>query len=89
MMILPIQMTYFVIPQTAKLHQHLFEFAFQVETLQASLFKTDPAGVDKLLAKASLERFALEFALAKFDMKVDIALRCGDILFFTYYTESV
>ncbi|KIO33566.1 hypothetical protein M407DRAFT_3889 [Tulasnella calospora MUT 4182] len=55
--------------------QHTFEFSFKVEKLQASLYKDDSNGTpEKLLAELQLYRFDLDFALAKFDMQVDISL---------------
>jgi vacuolar protein sorting-associated protein 13A/C len=59
-----------------QLHQHAVEFSFAVEKLQASLYKTAPDGTEKLLADTVLEGFALQFAMAKFNMDVDIKLRC-------------
>ncbi|QRV76706.1 vacuolar protein sorting-associated protein 13 [Ceratobasidium sp. AG-Ba] len=58
-----------------QLHQHTVEFSFAVEKLQASLYKTAPDGTEKLLADTVLEGFALQFAMAKFNMNVDIVLR--------------
>ncbi|KAG9019286.1 hypothetical protein FRB90_004293 [Tulasnella sp. 427] len=55
--------------------QNTFEFSFKVETLQASLYKDENNGTpEKLLAELQLHRFDLDFALAKFDMKVDLSL---------------
>ncbi|KAG8928477.1 hypothetical protein FRC01_005870 [Tulasnella sp. 417] len=55
--------------------QHTFEFSFKVEKLQASLYKDEGNGTpEKLLAELQLYRFDLDFALAKFDMQVDISL---------------
>ncbi|KAJ7038206.1 vacuolar protein sorting-associated protein 13 [Mycena alexandri] len=62
-------------PQRPELHQHIFELNFQVDTLRASLAKTGSDGVEKPLGDVELRRFALLFALAKFDMKVDVNLR--------------
>lgn len=58
-----------------QLHQHAVEFSFEVEKLQASLYKTAPDGTEKLLANTVLEGFALQFAMAKFNMDVDVKLR--------------
>ncbi|ELU43058.1 vacuolar protein sorting-associated protein vps13 [Rhizoctonia solani AG-1 IA] len=58
-----------------KLHQHTVEFTFEVEKLQASLYKTAVDGTEKLLANTVLEGFALEFAMAMFTMNVDVSLR--------------
>ncbi|KAJ7293574.1 vacuolar protein sorting-associated protein 13 [Mycena rebaudengoi] len=58
-----------------ELHQHIFELNFQVDNLRASLAKTGSDGVEKPLGDVTLQRFALVFALAKFDMKVDVNLR--------------
>ncbi|KAG8694260.1 hypothetical protein FRC09_009967, partial [Ceratobasidium sp. 395] len=62
-------------PTDLQLHQHTVEFSFAVEKLQASLYKTAPDGTEKLLADTVLEGFALQFAMAKFNMNVDIVLR--------------
>jgi vacuolar protein sorting-associated protein 13A/C len=59
-----------------QLHQHTVEFTFEVEKLQASLYKTAPDGTERLLANTVLEGFALQFAMAMFNMNVDISLRC-------------
>lgn len=61
--------------QLAKIRQRTFEFSFDVERLQASLFKTDPDGFDRLLAESSLERFSLGFDRGQFDMHVNISLK--------------
>lgn len=58
-------------------HQHIFEVDFRVEKLGALVSKTSVDGVDKPLGNLHLEGFSLSFALAKYDMKVDINLRCG------------
>ncbi|CEL57657.1 Vacuolar protein sorting-associated protein 13 OS=Saccharomyces cerevisiae (strain ATCC 204508 / S288c) GN=VPS13 PE=1 SV=1 [Rhizoctonia solani AG-1 IB] len=58
-----------------QLHQHTVEFTFEVEKLQASLYKTAPDGTERLLANTVLEGFALQFAMAMFNMNVDISLR--------------
>ncbi|KAL0951191.1 hypothetical protein HGRIS_007919 [Hohenbuehelia grisea] len=61
----------------AELHQHIFEFNFQVGTLGASISKStgNGKGPERLLGSVSLDRFNLAFALAKFDMRVDVNLR--------------
>lgn len=64
-----------------QLHQHVVEFSFEVEKLQASLYKTAPDGTEKLLANTVLEGFALQFAMAKFNMDVDVKLRYVACLF--------
>lgn len=57
-------------------HQKTFEFHFAVDKVQASLFKsTGPGRPERHLADAALEGFALEFALRKFDLGVDVSLR--------------
>ncbi|CAE6488407.1 unnamed protein product [Rhizoctonia solani] len=58
-----------------QLHQHTVEFSFAVEKLQASLYKTAPDGTEKLLANTVLEGFALQFAMAMFNMDVGVSLR--------------
>ncbi|CAE6434049.1 unnamed protein product, partial [Rhizoctonia solani] len=57
-----------------QLHQHTVEFSFEVEKLQASLYKTAPDGTERLLANTVLEGFALQFAMAMFNMDVGVSL---------------
>ncbi|KAK7058962.1 Vacuolar protein sorting-associated protein 13 [Paramarasmius palmivorus] len=57
------------------MHQHIFELAFQVDRLGATLSKSAPDGTEKPLGNVSFNRFDLFFVLAKFDMKVDVNLR--------------
>ncbi|KAF9270221.1 DUF1162-domain-containing protein [Marasmius fiardii PR-910] len=59
----------------AELRQHVFEFAFQVERLGASLSKTTGDGSERPLGSMSFEHFDLKFVLAKFDLNVDVNLR--------------
>lgn len=61
--------------QRLDLKQHQFEFHFVVDKLQASLFKAGADGVERPLAEFILSRFNFDFALAKFDMAVDLTLR--------------
>jgi vacuolar protein sorting-associated protein 13A/C len=61
--------------QHPELHQHIFELDFKVDTLRASISKSGTDGVDKPLGDLDLEGFALSFALAKYNMTVDINLR--------------
>jgi hypothetical protein len=56
------------------LHQNQFEFHFTVGRLQALLSKGDAAGMESPLAEVVLERFGLDFELAKFDMQVGVSL---------------
>lgn len=56
------------------LHQKQFEFHFTVGKLHALLSKANTSGIEAPLAEVVLERFGLDFALAKFDMQVDVAL---------------
>ncbi|KAJ3800717.1 vacuolar protein sorting-associated protein 13 [Lentinula aff. detonsa] len=58
-----------------EIHQHLFELKFQVDQLGASLSKTGEDGSEDRLGSVTLERFDLNFGLAKYDMKVDVNLR--------------
>jgi vacuolar protein sorting-associated protein 13A/C len=58
-----------------ELHQHIFELAFSVDQLRVLVSKTNSDSEEKLLGDVNLERFALDFALAKFDMQVDVRLR--------------
>jgi len=48
---------------------------FQVEKLSALISKSGADGTEKLLGVLHLEGFSLSFALAKFDMKVDVKLK--------------
>ncbi|SCV68005.1 BQ2448_126 [Microbotryum intermedium] len=59
------------------IHQKTFEFTFQVDKVQASIFRSnpDPSKPDRLLANAVLQGFQFEFGLRPFDMSVDILLR--------------
>ncbi|ORY90221.1 hypothetical protein BCR35DRAFT_261800 [Leucosporidium creatinivorum] len=59
------------------IHQKTFEFAFQVDRVQASIFRSnsDPTKPDRLLANAVLEGFRFEFGLRPYDMSVDVLLR--------------
>ena len=61
--------------QRLDLKQHQFELHFVVDRLQASLFKAGSDGIERPLAEVVLEGFNLDFALAKFDMQVDVTLR--------------
>lgn len=45
-----------------------------MDELKASLFKTVD-GTEKLLGNVSFDQFALAFAMAKYDMQVDVNLR--------------
>ncbi|KAF8335473.1 vacuolar protein sorting-associated protein 13 [Cantharellus anzutake] len=56
-------------------NQRIFELQFEVERLQASLYKTSPDETENLLAEASLNFFTLRFVLSTYDMKADISLR--------------
>ncbi|KAJ7492621.1 vacuolar protein sorting-associated protein 13 [Mycena latifolia] len=58
-----------------ELHQHVFELNFQVDNLRASIAKTGSDGTERPLGDVTFQRFALIFALAKFDMKVNVNLR--------------
>ncbi|PPQ80804.1 hypothetical protein CVT25_001929 [Psilocybe cyanescens] len=57
-----------------ELRQHIFELDFKVEKLRAMVSRSTADGVDKPLGNLHLEGFSLSFALAKYDMKVDINL---------------
>ncbi|PFH54473.1 hypothetical protein AMATHDRAFT_72271 [Amanita thiersii Skay4041] len=61
--------------QRLDLRQHIVEIDFRADSLSASLAKTDAAGSETPLGDVVLERFALKYALAKYDMQVDIQLR--------------
>jgi vacuolar protein sorting-associated protein 13A/C len=57
----------------------MFELNFQVDHLRASISKSDTDGGEKPLGDVSLERFALVFALARFDMDVNVNLRYATV----------
>jgi vacuolar protein sorting-associated protein 13A/C len=61
--------------QRPELHQHTFELNFSVDELQVAISKIDSQGQEKSFGHVTLQRFALAFALAKFDMSVDVNLR--------------
>ncbi len=46
-----------------------------MEQLKVCIFKANADNVEKALGDVSLDKFCLIFALAKFDMKVDVNLR--------------
>jgi vacuolar protein sorting-associated protein 13A/C len=54
-----------------------------VQKLSAALFRSIGDGNERPLGDVTFERFALAFALAKYDMSVDIDLR-----FVIYYLVS-
>ncbi|KIM85199.1 hypothetical protein PILCRDRAFT_817197 [Piloderma croceum F 1598] len=58
-----------------QLRQHIFELNFQVDSLQASLSKSDGNGNEKPLGDVTFDHFVLAFAMAKYDMNVDVNLR--------------
>ncbi|KAK0465028.1 vacuolar protein sorting-associated protein 13 [Desarmillaria tabescens] len=57
------------------IHQHIFDFDFHVDELKVNLYKATADNVEKALGNVSLDKFSLIFALAKYDMKVDVNLR--------------
>ena len=58
-----------------KIHQHTFELNFRVQKLRAALFRSTGDGTERPLGDVTFERFSLAFALAKYDMSVNIDLR--------------
>lgn len=46
-----------------------------MQKLRAALFRSASDGTERPLGDVTFERFALAFALAKYDMSVDIDLR--------------
>ena len=54
--------------------QHVVEVDFRVDSLRASLYRTHD-GSEKELGNVTLEQFAVNFAMAKFTMDVDLSLR--------------
>lgn len=80
----------FILLQRPQLRQHIFELNFQVDKLRASLSKSDGNGGEKPLGDVTFDNFALAFALAKYDMKVDVNLRY--LIFsssFYFYTDCL
>ena len=61
--------------KSPKIHQHTFELNFHVQKLRAALFRSTSDGTERPLGDVTFERFSLAFALAKYDMSVDIDLR--------------
>ncbi|KAL6309957.1 vacuolar protein sorting-associated protein 13 [Sparassis latifolia] len=59
---------------SSALHQHIVEFTFHVDTLRASLYKSNSDGSERPLGDVTFERFALAFEMAKFVMTVDVNL---------------
>ncbi|KDR84988.1 hypothetical protein GALMADRAFT_233521 [Galerina marginata CBS 339.88] len=57
-----------------ELRQHVFELDFKVDKLRAVISKSSTDGTEKPLGDLHLEGFSLAFALAKYDMEVDINL---------------
>jgi vacuolar protein sorting-associated protein 13A/C len=77
-----------------RLRQHIFELNFQVDNLQASLSKHGNNG-EKPLGDVTFDHFALTFAMAKYDMNVDVNLRyrslsldLGSLLIMTHVDQS-
>lgn len=62
-------------PQRQAMHQKTFQFAFAVKELRANLSRSGEDGTEAPLAAAVLDGFALDFALRKYDMAVDVILR--------------
>lgn len=56
------------------MHQRTFELNFQVDTVRASISKSQGEDGEKPLGDLSFNQFALTFGLEKFDMTVDISL---------------
>ncbi|CAG8555201.1 10349_t:CDS:10 [Paraglomus brasilianum] len=64
------------IPQSAKLHQRLFEFKFEVEKVSAYLKKSDKdyEKPETVLADMLLEHFALSFILRPVEISAEVTL---------------
>ncbi|KAI5124698.1 hypothetical protein M0805_004304 [Coniferiporia weirii] len=60
--------------------QHQFELSFQVDSLQASLSRSLEDGSERELGVLQLDRFLLKFALARFELKVDVNLRAINLM---------
>ena len=61
--------------KSPKIHQHTFELNFHVQKLKAALSRSTSDGTERPLGDVTFERFSLAFALAKYDMSVNIDLR--------------
>ena len=61
---------------SADIHQHAFEIDFTVDKLQASIAKLSRDGSEHVIGDVVLQSFDFGFVLRKFDMKVDVGLRC-------------
>ncbi|KAH8120322.1 vacuolar protein sorting-associated protein vps13 [Phellopilus nigrolimitatus] len=59
--------------------QHQFELSFQVDSLQATMLRSMEDGSEQELANLQIDGFLLKFALAKFEMKVDVDLRAINV----------
>lgn len=66
--------------QQRAMHQRTFELNFQVDTLRASIFKSQVEDSEKLLGDVSFNQFALTFGLEKYDMTVDINLGYASLI---------
>jgi hypothetical protein len=53
----------------------MFELQFEVDKLQASLFKHNPGGDEKPLGSVTLRQFGLNLVRAEYDMEVDVRLK--------------
>ncbi|KAL1697196.1 hypothetical protein GGG16DRAFT_107114 [Schizophyllum commune] len=62
------------IPQP-ELHQKIFQLEFSVDNLQAVVSKVAPDGFERRIGEVTFDRFALQFGMAKYDMKVHVRLR--------------
>lgn len=75
--------------QQPELQQHIFELNLQVDRLRAALSKSSPDGKDRQLGDVTFDRFSLAFALAKFDMGVDVNLRSVSMNVYQSGSESI
>ncbi|KAJ3515399.1 hypothetical protein NLJ89_g1777 [Agrocybe chaxingu] len=60
--------------QHPELRQRIFELDFKVDRLSVVISKSAKDGTDRLLGNLHLKSFLLYFALAKYDMNVDVDL---------------
>ncbi|THH34126.1 hypothetical protein EUX98_g96 [Antrodiella citrinella] len=60
--------------QSPEIHQRVVEIHFTVDTLRASLFRSTGDNSERELGNVTLSRFALDFAMEKFVMSVDVNL---------------
>ncbi|KLO14457.1 hypothetical protein SCHPADRAFT_996578 [Schizopora paradoxa] len=64
------------------IRQVLFEFSFQVDSLQATLLRSGDNDHEKPIGSVHLDRFSLQFSNSKFAMNVGVRLRSISVFVF-------